>query len=72
MTLEDKHLMRLQALYKEHFIKEINKKEAYEHGIKLINLVLLIYHPMTRDDFELIQRERKELGLPEIMNPLSE
>lgn len=70
MVLSDIHIEKLQQLYAAQFGKNISKQEAYESGIKLLQLVMLIYTPMTLDDFLQVQKERKELGLPEITNAL--
>ena len=43
--LSNKQIKEFQRLYRERFGKEISHKDAMEKGIKLINLVKLIYKP---------------------------
>ena len=55
MQLSDKMIKKFQILYKEHFGIEISKKEAYEKGIKLVQLMKLIYKPIKKSDFEKLK-----------------
>lgn len=41
--LSDKAIEEFQRLYKQHFGKEISKQEAMEQGLKLIELMRIIY-----------------------------
>ena len=61
MPLSKEAVQKFQALYKNRFGKEIDEKEAYEKSAKLLQLVSLIYHPMTRAQLEAVQARRKEL-----------
>ena len=45
MNLSDEKVIEFQNLYREHFGEEISKKDAYEQGIKLLQLISVIYHP---------------------------
>lgn len=46
--LSDKEVEQFQMLYKQHFGKEITKEEALGKGLKLINILALIYKPIKR------------------------
>ncbi|MDE1970026.1 MAG: hypothetical protein KGI50_00390 [Patescibacteria group bacterium] len=56
--MSDADIERFQALYKELFGTEIEKEDAYEKGIKLLQLTSAIYKPMTKEEYELIQKHR--------------
>lgn len=60
MVLSDKDILELQQLYKEEFGLTISKKDAYEKGIQLLNLMSAVYKPMTEQEFETIQQHRKD------------
>jgi len=53
-------IKEFQQLYKNHFGKEISRKEAYEKGMKLIRLIQLIYKPMTEIEYKNLQKRRRE------------
>ena len=57
MALTDENIKEFQELYKEHFGKEISKEDARENGIKLLQLISIIYRPKdnSRQD-ELLQK----------------
>lgn len=56
--LSDEQITKFQTLYKKYFNKEINRKEAYEQGIKLVRLIELIYKPMTKKEYNQFQKGR--------------
>lgn len=60
MKLSDERIVALQALYKKHFGKDIDKAEALERGMKLLRLMQLVYKPMTQMEFDAVQKRRKE------------
>lgn len=45
MNLSDEKIIEFQKLYKEHFGKEISKKDATEQGIKLLQLISILFRP---------------------------
>ncbi len=47
-------------LYQTRFGKDITKEEAAEKEAKLVRLVELIYKPMTKSEFKILQKRRKE------------
>jgi hypothetical protein len=61
MQLPKEAIQKFQALYKNRFGKEISEDEAYDKGAKLLQLMTLVYHPMTREQLEAVQARRKEL-----------
>jgi len=60
MVLSDEDITKFQALYESEFGLKITKEDAYEKGIKLLQLMSAIYKPMTQDEYELVQKHRKE------------
>ena len=60
MVLDDEQIKKFQTLYKNRFGKEISREEAYEKGMKLMRLVELTYKPMTQEEYELVEKRRKE------------
>ncbi|MDO8571901.1 MAG: hypothetical protein Q7R79_04445 [bacterium] len=58
--LSDERIAKYQAIYKKYYGKEISREEAIEQGVKLIRMMQLIYKPMTREEYDLLQKRRKE------------
>ena len=60
MVLSDEDILKFQALYKSEFGIEISREDAYEKGIKLLGLMSAVYKPMSEEEYEFIQRHRKD------------
>jgi len=60
--LSEKEIIKFQKLYENRFGKKISRKDAYEKGVKLIRLLELIYQPITKDEYKLVQKRREETG----------
>ena len=60
MKLSDEKVIEFQKLYKEHFGKEISKKDANEQGIKLLLLISILYRPkdMSTRQIELLKNQK--------------
>lgn len=58
--LSDEDITRFQTLYKSQFGIEINREDAYEKGIKLLQLMSAVYKPMTEQEHGQIQKHRKD------------
>jgi hypothetical protein len=58
MVLTAADIKKFQALYRSEFGIEISAEEAYEKGIKLVRLMSAVYQPMTKEQFEKIQKHR--------------
>jgi len=58
----DQEIIKFQKLCEKHHGKKINRKDAYEKGAKLIRLLELIYQPITKDEYKLVQKRREETG----------
>ena len=59
MVLTDQEIAQFQILYKSRFNREISRAEALEKGMKLVNLIRLIYRPMTETDYQKLQDRRR-------------
>lgn len=55
MTLSDEKVIEFQKLYKEHFGKDISKEDAYENGIKLLELISILYRPKPIEESEMTE-----------------
>lgn len=71
MVLTDADIAKFQALYRSEFGKEISAEQAYEQGIKLVRLMSTIYRPMTKEQFEKIQKHR-ESTLPLLIKRITQ
>ena len=71
MVLTDSDIAKFQALYRSEFGKEISAEKAYEQGIKLVRLMSAVYRPMTKEQFEKIQKHR-EATLPLLINKITQ
>ena len=60
MQISDQQLAKFQALWEKRFNEKISKEKALEEGIKLINLVKIVYRPITKNQYKgLIEYKRK-------------
>lgn len=60
--LSDEQISAYQKLHKKRFGEEISRQRALEQGTKLMRLMELIYHPITEEEYQLLQKRRKETG----------
>ncbi len=58
--LSDERIAKYQAIYKKYYGKEISREHALEQGTKLIRMMQLIYKPMTQEEYDMLQKRRKE------------
>ena len=61
MVLSDTDITRFQAIYKNKFGMEISREVAYEKGTKLLQLMSIVYKPMTEKEYERVQNRRKNI-----------
>jgi len=60
MLLTEAQITRFQELYENRFRKKISKKEALEKGIKLVRLMQIVYKPISKKDYQELQKRREE------------
>jgi rubrerythrin len=58
--ISKEHLDKFKELYKKKTGKDISDQDALESATKLINLVKAVYRPMTKDDYDKVQKRRLE------------
>lgn len=68
--LTEEQIKNFQVIYKKSFGKEISREDAYEKGIKLLNLMSAIYKPMSKEEYQIIKKHRRNT-LPLLKNRLS-
>jgi len=57
MQLTDEDILKFQALYKSEFGMEISREDAHEKGIQLLRLMSLVYKPMTKKEYDFMQKQ---------------
>lgn len=45
-------LKEFKAIYKKEFGEDISDKEALESATQLVNLMRIVYKPITKEDYE--------------------
>ena len=55
-------LEKFKEIYRKQFGKDISDQKALESAIKLLTLMKIIYKPMTQEDFDRLQKRRRETG----------
>ena len=57
MQLTDEDIIKFQSLFKKEFGMEISREDAHEKGIQLLRLMSLVYKPMTKEEYEFMQKQ---------------
>jgi hypothetical protein len=70
MVLTDKQIEEVRQIYFQRYGKQISKEEASDQASKLLRLVMLIYQPMSLEEFDAIQARRIE-EMPEIIEHIA-
>jgi hypothetical protein len=60
MLLLDADIKKFQELYKARFGVDISNDEALAKGTQLLRLMELVYKPMSKEEYELVQKRRIE------------
>jgi hypothetical protein len=58
LSAED--IKNFQKLYQKSFGKELGEKDAYIQASKLIQMMKIIYKPMSKAEMELLNKRRNE------------
>ena len=58
--LSEKQVTRFRALYSSCLGENIDLQKAHKEGIKLLRLIELIYKPITKNEYEQLQKRRGE------------
>mgnify|MGYP001559740560 CR=1 FL=1 len=59
--ISKEQLEKFKVLYKNRFGKEISDQEAIDGGARLIRPMEMIYKPITQEEFEALEKHRKEI-----------
>lgn len=59
MTVSPKALEEYKKIYRKQFGKDISDADALEQATKLLRLMEIIYKPMTKEDFDILEERRK-------------
>ena len=51
MLLSSENIKKFKEIYRTRFGIELDDQEAYEKGIKLIRLLMIIDKPITEEDY---------------------
>jgi len=58
MVLSDENIIEFQAIYREHFGKEISKEDACKNGVKLLQMMSILCRP-PMEELETTQAQQK-------------
>jgi hypothetical protein len=58
--ISNKALEEYKKIYKEEFGVDISDERALEQAINLLTLMKAIYRPITKEDYDNLQKRRKE------------
>ena len=53
-------LEEFKKIYKKRFGENLSDQVALEKATKLLNLVKTVYRPMTQEEYDKVQKRRKE------------
>lgn len=52
-------LEEFKRIYRKEFGKDISDQDALESATKLLNLLRVVYKPMTKEEFSKLEERRK-------------
>ncbi|MDD5639668.1 MAG: hypothetical protein PHR47_02580 [Candidatus Pacebacteria bacterium] len=58
--ISEEALKEFKSIYKKEFSIDLSNKDALESATKLLTLVKAVYKPMTKEEYEKIQKRREE------------
>jgi len=61
MLVDNKYIEEFQKIYEKNYHQKISFKEAQEQLIKLMRLMEIIYHPITKKELAIAKAKQKEL-----------
>ena len=62
--ISQKELEKFKAIYKKKTGIDLPDQDALEKATKLFTLVKAIYKPMTKEEYDMVQKRRDETGNP--------
>jgi hypothetical protein len=58
--ISEKALKEFKKIYKKEFDIDLSDQDALEKATKLLNLMRAVYGPMSKGDYEKLQKRREE------------
>ena len=58
--ISKEHLDKFKKIYKEQFGIELSEQDALEKATKCLRLVELVYKPITKEDYDKLQKRRQK------------
>ena len=58
--ISEEVLEKFKTIYQKRFRKNLSDQDALEKATKLLRLVEIIYKPMTQEQYDTLQKRRKE------------
>ncbi len=58
--ISEKALKEFKEIYKKEFDIDLSDQDALDKATKLLNLIKAVYRPMTKEDYERVQKRREE------------
>ena len=60
--ISNEELEEFKAIYKKRFGTELSNQDALEKATRLLTLMKIVYKPMTREEYDAVQKRREEFG----------
>ena len=60
--ISEEILKEFKKIYKKRFGEYLSDQVALEKATKLLNLMKAVYRPMTKEEYDKLQKRRKETG----------
>jgi len=60
MLLTKEQVEKFQEIYRKSFGEEISYQDALAGGISLVNLMKIIYKPITQKDYDDLQKRKEQ------------
>ena len=70
--ISKERLDEFKRIYKKEFKEDLSDAGALEKATKLLRLVELVYKPITKEDYDKLQKRRKETKNNELVNEAAE
>ena len=58
--ISEEALKEFKVIYKKEFGIDLSDKDALESATKLLTLMKAVYKPMTKEEYEKVQKRKKE------------
>lgn len=60
MSPSKEDIDKFKKIWKKRFKEDISDQKAVESATKLLNLMRIIYKPMTKKEYDKLQKRREE------------